>query len=92
MWEFIVSFFGAPPPALDPLFVPWIAALIAGNVIIGTGLWALFKYIAKLTQWAQDDKIIQIITGAYDAIKGAVSKERELPEFSQEPKCEKCGK
>ena len=95
MFQSVINFFGTAPPALDPLFVPWLAALIAGNVIVISGLWALLKYIAKLTPWATDDKIIQIITGAYDAVKGAVSS-KELPEKmvaeSVDGACDRCGK
>jgi hypothetical protein len=74
MWQTIINFFAQPPPALDPVFIPWLTALIAGNIIIATGVWALMKYIAKITPWAQDDKIIQIITGGLAAVKGAVSR------------------
>jgi hypothetical protein len=73
MWEVIVNFFSQPPPAIDPLFIPWVTALVAGNIIFITGAWALLKYIASLTPWAEDDKIIQIITGGYAAVRDAVS-------------------
>jgi len=72
MWEAILRFFSQPPPAFDPVFIPWVTALIAGNIIIASAVWALLKYIAKITPWAQDDKIIQILTGAYVAVKDAV--------------------
>lgn len=73
MWEVIITFFSQAPPALDPVFLPWLGALISGNVILGTGVWALLKYIAKLTPWAGDDKIIQIFTGAVGAMGGAMT-------------------
>jgi len=79
MFEQIVLFFKQAPPAMDPLLYPWVAALIAGNIIVGTALWALLKYIAKLTPWAHDDKIIQIITGGMAAVKSAVGKVRKKP-------------
>ena len=72
MIEAIVAFFSTEPPAMDPTLVPWIAALVAGNIITVTGLWAFLKYVAKLTPWAADDKILQIITGGVSAVKGAV--------------------
>ena len=90
MFEMIINYFSQPPPALDPLFVPWITALIAGNIIIVSAMWALLKYIAKLTPWAVDDNIIQIITGAVGAIKeavGTVKKTNDVGEFT----CDKCG-
>lgn len=93
MWEAVVRFFSQPPPAVDPVFIPWVTALIAGNIIFFSGVWALLKYIAKLTPWAEDDKIIQIITGAFSAIKEAVSPSGEiifdLEELEEEPKKEK---
>lgn len=79
MLQAIVDFFKAPPPAMDPTFIPWLTALIAGNIIVGTALWALLKYIAKNTPWAVDDKIIQIITGGWGAIKDAVGKIKKKP-------------
>ena len=92
MLEQIILFFKTPPPAMDPLFVPWVAALIGGNIIIFTAFWALFKYIAKLTPWAEDDKIIQIVTGAYTAIKDAVGSVKKNPPVEAESNaCPICG-
>jgi len=93
MFQFVIDFFSTPPPAFDPLFIPWITALIAGNVIVFSGLWGLFKYIAKLTPWAEDDKIIQIISGAYGAIKEAIpTRKKEIETTDPDVKCETCGK
>ena len=95
MFQFVIDFFATKPPALDPLFIPWVTALIAGNVIVFSGLWALLKYIAKLTPWAEDDKIIQIISGAYAAVKSAIpikKKETNLGVAAPDTHCEKCGK
>ncbi len=72
MWDAIVLFFSQPPPALDPTFIPWLTALIAGNVIVFSAVWALLKYVAKTTPWAGDDKILQIITGAFGAFMGVL--------------------
>jgi hypothetical protein len=103
MWDVVITFFSQPPPALDPVFIPWLAALIAGNVIIVSGTWALLKYIAKLTPWAEDDRILQIISGAYGAVKGAVSPIKAVDHVCDDPAtcdehvvdgngtCEKCG-
>ena len=89
MWEAIYAFFQAPAPALDPVLIPWIAAFIAGNIIVMTGVWALLKYIAKLTPWAEDDKILQIITGGFTAVKDAVKPKME--EKTVPKRCGKCG-
>ncbi len=104
MWEALITFFSTPPPALDPVFIPWLTALIAGNIIIVSGLWALLKYIAKITPWAVDDKIVQIVTGGVTAVRDVVSpliKKKEAPvveeECAHEPDspdavlCGKCG-
>lgn len=91
MIDLIQQFFQQAPPAIDPTLVPWMVDLIAGNIIVGTGLWALLKFIAKRTPWAGDDKIIQIVTGAFGAVKdavGPVKKDIVEPELDL---CESCG-
>jgi len=91
MFQTIINYFSQPPPAFDPLFVPWITALIAGNIIVGTAIWTLLKYIAKLTPWATDDKIIQIITGAFGAVKDAVKRNPAPVDLADGEICDKCG-
>ena len=78
MWDAIFTFFSQPPPALDPVFIPWVTALIAGNIIIFSGLWAFLKYIAKATPWAGDDKVLQILTGAFGALMGVIKPSPEV--------------
>lgn len=93
MIEAIVAFFSTEPPAMDPTLIPWMTALVAGNIITVTGLWALLKYIAKQTPWATDDKILQIITGGVTAIKGAVIPlvgKKEVPIEKKEEMVEEC--
>ncbi len=72
MWDAIVLFFSQPPPTIDPTFIPWFTALIGGNVIVFSAIWAFLKYVAKATPWAGDDKILQIITGAFGAFMGVL--------------------
>jgi len=98
MWDAIVLFFSQPPPAIDPTFIPWLSALIAGNVIVFSAVWAFLKYIAKATPWAGDDKILQIITGAFGAFMGVLKPGTKLQEVACEEHvsdgngtCEKCG-
>ena len=87
MWEVLITFFSQAPPALDPTFLPWLGKLISGNVIVGTGLWALLKHIAKLTPWAEDDKILQIISGAVAAVKGSVSSKKAVDHVCDHEDC-----
>ena len=94
MWEALITFFTQPPPALDPTLVPWVTAFIAGNVIVVSIVWALLKFIAKQTPWAGDDKIIQVFSGAFAAMKGAIkpkSKPCDEHEAGEEGLCSKCG-
>ena len=95
MFESIIAFFSHAPPAFDPVFIPWLTALIAGNVIIVSAVWAVLKYLAKVTPWAGDDKIIQIITGAIAAAKGVVTSKPKEECVEHVPdgngKCEVCG-
>jgi hypothetical protein len=97
MWDMIVLFFSQPPPALDPTLIPWLTALIAGNIIIFSAVWAFLKYVAKATPWAGDDKILQILTGAVAAVRGAVSSKKAVDRVCDEHVadgngvCEKCG-
>jgi hypothetical protein len=91
MFQPILDFFtNVPPPAFDPVFIPWISKLVAGNVIIFGGLWAFLKAIAKATPWAGDDKIIQILTGAVAAVKEAVKKKPGDPSPSESVICPEC--
>lgn len=93
MLETLLTFFSQPPPAFDPVFIPWLSALIAGNIIILGSIWAALRYVAKITPWAGDDKIIQILTGVFTALKSGKSKGVECDEHvaNAEGVCESCG-
>ena len=93
MFETLLAFFSQAPPAFDPVFIPWLSALIAGNVIILGSIWAALRYIAKVTPWAGDDKIIQIITGVFTALKSGKDANAECVEHvaNGEGICENCG-
>lgn len=66
------------PPALDPILVPFFTKFINGNIIWLGMLWVILKYVAKMTPWAGDDKIIQIITGLFSQLKR--EKKKLIPE------------
>lgn len=99
MWETIYAFFQTSPLAFDTVVVPWVTALISGNIILLTGVWAVLKYIATITPWAIDNKILKLFTGGFVAVKDAITpgaaalKNAVMPKKKPvvPPRCGKCG-
>ncbi len=69
---------------LDPTFIPWLTALIGGNVIVFSAVWAFLKFVAKATPWAWDDKVLQILTGAFGAFMGVLRPGTKVVELTEE--------
>lgn len=47
----------------------WLLDFVGKNWLTISFALVLLKGVAKITPWAQDDEIVQILTGAFDLLR-----------------------